>query len=116
MGDFALADGLLQRRQYDAALGTFEERVVVPVGGLRSFFFVGRKYRLDMRRSLMLYMHDSESMGAHASARDTLSKLAAFCWWPRMDRHVSQWVAQCSVCRLTKPAKALTASQRSEGL
>ena len=52
---------------------------MIPCGGLRSFYFVGRKYRLDLRRSLLLYMHDSESMGAHASARDTLSKLAALC-------------------------------------
>ena len=42
---------------------------------MRSFYFNGRRYRLTLRRQLLLYFHDGEAMGAHSPIKETLAKL-----------------------------------------
>ncbi len=86
----------------------------MPVGGLRSFHYNGRHYRLSLRKSLLLLYHDSEMIGAHPGARDTLAKISDVFWWPGMEHEVRRWVATCATCRLIKPTPALTAEQRME--
>eukprot|EP00969_Alexandrium_andersonii_P213185 9414076-Alexandrium_andersonii.AAC.1 len=53
-------------------------------------------------------------MGAHSDVRGTVAKLKVHVLWPSLDREAARWVATCSVCKLTKPSKALTAEQRME--
>jgi len=116
-GDFSLSGGRgapACRRVWDALTSSFMDKPFVPQGGLRSFYLNGRKYRLPLRKQLLLYFHDGESMGGHTDVRGTLGKLAEFCWWPGMEKDVARWVGSCSVCRLTKPSRALTARQRTE--
>ena len=73
---YALEDGLLHRLVLDAKDNSFVLRVVVPEGGLRSFHYNGRQYRLSMRKSMLLLYHESELIGAHPGVRDTLAKLS----------------------------------------
>jgi hypothetical protein len=67
-----------------------------------------------MRKQMMLQYHDSTTEGGHSSAEDTFAKLARVCWWPGMKQQVERWVSTCSVCRLTKPARPLSTSARTE--
>ena len=90
------------------------ERVVVPAGGLRSFKYNGRMYRLTLRKSLLLLYHDSELTGAHSAERETLAKLSRVVWWDAMERDVHDWISHCSVCRLVKPQPGITIEQRHE--
>jgi len=112
--NYALVDGLLHREILDPKDNAFVQRVVVPVGGLRSFHYNGRHYRLSLRKSLLLLYHDSEMIGAHPGVRDTLAKVADVFWWPGLEHEVRRWVATCATCRLIKPTPALTAEQRME--
>ena len=111
---YCLIDGLLHREVLDSKDNAFVQRVVVPAGGLRSFHFNGRQYRLSLRKAMLLLYHDSELIGAHPGVRDTLAKLADLFWWPGMEHEVRRWVATCATCRLVKPTPALTAEQRME--
>ena len=112
--NYCLIDGLLHRELLDPKDNAFVQRVVVPSGGLRSFHYNGRQYRLSMRKSLLLLYHDSELIGAHPGVRDTLAKLSGQFWWPGMEHEVRRWVATCATCKLVKPTPALTAEQRME--
>ena len=109
-----LFDGILFRYIFDDIEQSYGLRAVVPTGGLRSFWYNGRKYRLSVRKSLLLQFHDSETMGGHSSREDTLAKLRARVWWPSMSEDVRKWVKTCSVCKLTKPQRGLTAEQRTQ--
>ena len=107
-------EGLLYRLVLDPATNSVGKRVVVPTGGLRSFWLNGRRYRLPLRKSLLLLFHDSETIGGHPSARDTLAKVAEQFWWPGLEHDVRRWCATCAICRMVKPSAALTAEQRTE--
>ena len=72
---------------------------MIPRGGLRSFFYNGRRYRLTLRRSLLLYHHDSETYGGHADVRGTVSKLKEHVWWPGLDKDAARWVGTCPFCK-----------------
>jgi len=111
---YEMTDGLLNRVVLDSKCNEVGRRVVVPSGGMRSFHFNGRRYRLSMRKMLLLLYHDSESIGAHPGARDTLMKIAEVFWWPSMEADVQKWVRTCKICRMTKPSVTLTAEQRTE--
>ena len=110
MGLYSVYDGSLfcRVKQEDEEL---VDLIVVPVGVIRSFKFNGRRYRLSLRKSLLLLYHDSELTGAHSSSRDTLSKLVRVVWWATMERDVHDWISHCSVCRLTKPQPGITIEQ-----
>ena len=69
---------------------------------------------MTTRKMLLLLNHESETMGAHASARDTLAKLSKQAWWPTMERDTRDWVGTCSVCKLVKPQVGITTEQRME--
>jgi hypothetical protein len=114
MGQYSYRDGLLYKDIWDPIQLEFQAKAVVPRGGLRAFRYNGRMYRLPLRRQLLLLYHDSESVGAHASAADTLAKLSRMFFWPGMEHDVQKWVASCSVCRLVRPTKALTPDARME--
>ena len=111
---YILYDKLLYRKVLDPHTNSFVERVVLPAGGLRAFWYNGRRYKLSLRKQMMLMHHDSELAGAHSSAKDTLAKISLLVWWPSMEKDVRQWVGSCSVCRLAKPQPGLTAEQRRE--
>ena len=104
---------LLRRVIWDHRGNGVVERVVIPSGQLRAIYYNGRKYRLTLRRQLLLYFHDSETMGAHSGATATYDKLADMVWWPLMRQDVNKWVATCAVCRVSRPTAALTTEQRS---
>ena len=112
-GDY-LFDGILFRHVYSDVEQVFGLKAVIPIGGMRSFWYNGRQYRLTLRKTLLLLYHDSEMMGGHSSREDTLSKLRARVWWPSMADDVRKWVKTCSVCKLTKPQRGLTAEQRTQ--
>ena len=112
-GEF-LFDGILFRWVYNETEQAYGLRAVIPAGGLRSFWYNGRKYRLTLRKSLLLLYHNSELMGGHSSREDTLGKLKAKVWWPSLAEDVRKWVRTCSVCKLTKPQRGLTAEQRTQ--
>ena len=114
MGQYSLVDGLLFRKVWQETDNSHGDRLVIPAGGRRAFMFNGRRYRLPLRRAMLLLYHDSETMGGHASARDTLAKLERNVWWPTLERDTSNWVHACSVCRLTKPQAGITTDQRME--
>ena len=96
-------DELLYRMVFNST-GERVRRVVVPNGGLRSFLYNGRRYRLTMRRTLLLLYHDSESMGGHPSAKETLAKLADAFWWPTLEHDERRWCMTCHICRMTAHA------------
>ena len=110
--NYELNDNILYRKIFTGDI--FEPKAVIPLGGMRSFEFNGRTYRLPLRKAIMLQYHDSESMGAHAGMEDTYNKIKQIVWWAGLERDVKSWVRTCSVCKLTKPQKGLTAAQRSE--
>ena len=114
MPHYAWDDKVLWRKVHDVSSNSFVQRLVIPAGGLRSFWFNGRKYRLSIRKQILLMYHDGELAGAHTSVRDTFAKIAQVAWWPTLERDVRNWVGSCSVCRLTKPQPGLTAEQRME--
>ena len=114
MGQYVLHDNLLYRKVWDDVDSAFGHRLIIPEGGRRALLFTGRRYRLPLRRAMLLQFHDSEAMGAHASARDTLAKLGKYVWWPSMERDSNQWVASCSVCKLVRPQPGITTDQRME--
>ena len=111
---YLLHDQLLFRKVLDPHANAFVERIVLPAGGLRAFWYNGRRYKLTLRKQMMLMHHDSELAGAHSSAKDTLAKITLQVWWPTMEKDVRSWVGSCSVCRLAKPQPGLTAEQRRE--
>ena len=74
----------------------------------------GMKYKLTLRKQVLLYFHDSETSGAHSSRDDTVQKVSELAWWPTLYHDVGRWVSTCAVCKLTKPQKALTAEMRSQ--
>jgi hypothetical protein len=101
----------LFRKVFDSMQEAFTYKLVIPSGGLRSFWYNGRKQRLSLRKSLLLLYHDSEMAGGHSNRTDTLEKIRSRCWWPSMATDVASWVGACTVCRLTKPQKGLTTEQ-----
>jgi hypothetical protein len=113
MGKYTF-DKLLYREVFDPQTKTFASKAVVPSGGLRSFRYNGRRYRLSMRKSLLLLYHDGEAAGAHTSEESTTAKLQSMFWWPGLSDDVAKWVASCPTCRLVRPQKGLTAEQRME--
>ena len=107
MGEFVLERGeyglLFKRVEHE---GEWVVRAYVPQGGLRSFWFNGRRYRLTLRRQMLLLYHDSELIGAHSSARDSLAKMSLVVFWPTMEKDMTKWVQGCSICRMVKPVHA----------
>ena len=114
MDGYSYRDGLLYQDELDSTSLSFVPMVVVPRGGLRAFRYNGRLYRLPLRRQLLLYYHDRETMGMHSSAEDTLAKLSKQFVWPGMEHDVQRWISSCSVCRMVKPARGLTADASME--
>jgi hypothetical protein len=114
MSHFNVENGMLYREVLDPRDNAYCQRLVVPEGGLRSFHFNGRRYRLTLKRSILLLYHDSETIGGHPGAKDTLAKIAESFWWPGLEHDVKRWVATCSTCRMIKPTPALTTEQRME--
>ena len=112
-GDYWLGD-VLYKKVYDETEGVFGLRCVIPAGGLRSFWYNGRSYRLSLRKSLLLMFHDSEILGAHSNREDTLQKLRERCVWPSMVNDVQRWVNTCSVCKLTKAQRGISTETRTE--
>ena len=107
-------DGALLRLVWSPLDDQYRRVMVIPAGGLRAFYYNGRKYELPVRKMLLLQYHDSPTEGGHASAEDTASKLQRMVWWPHLKRDVTRWVATCSVCRLTKPTARMTPEMRTE--
>ena len=73
-----------------------------------------KTYRLSIRKSLLLLYHDSETDGAHANVEQTFAKVSRHFKWPGMGKDVQNWCNTCSICRLVRPQRTLTAQQRSE--
>ena len=105
---------LLFKKIYDNTEQAFTYKMVVPAGGLRSFWYNGRNYRLSLRKTLLLLYHDSEMIGGHSNREDTLAKIRATAWWPSLAADVTKWCGTCTICRLTKPQKGLTTERRTE--
>jgi hypothetical protein len=100
--DYQVHD-LLYRWVWCDAESSYCLRAVVPAGGLRSFHFNGRKYRLPLRKALLLMYHDGAAMGAHAGREDTLAKIGQVAWFPGMS-HCSGWAhALCARCIVPSP-------------
>ena len=114
MVNYSYVAELLFRKVLNPVDNSMVDRMVIPAGGLRAFMFNGRRYKLTLRRALLLVYHDSESMGAHASVKDTTAKLQKVVWWPTLERDVIHWVSHCSVCCLVKPRPGITTDQRME--
>ena len=114
LSNFVVYEELLYRKVLDPHTNSFVERAVLPAGGLRAFWYNGRRYKLSLRKQMLLMHHDSELAEANSSANDTFAKISFFVWWPSMEQDVRQWVGSCSVCRLAKPQPGLTAEQRRE--
>ena len=51
-------DKILYRDVWDESEKSYNHRAVVPQGGLRSFLYNGRKYRLPLRKQLLLRVHN----------------------------------------------------------
>jgi hypothetical protein len=113
MGDY-LFDKLLYRQTYDDSVQGYVSKAVVPRGGLKSFLYNGRRYRLTLRKSLMLLYHDSEMVGGHPNVVDTIAKLEQMYWWPGLGGDAQRWVNSCAICRLVKPQKGISTMERSE--
>ena len=111
--DYEFED-LLRRRVLDPFSNAYAVRLAVPDGGLRAFHYNGQRYRLTLRKTILLLYHESEAMGAHQGFRDTLAKIKSLFWWPSLDHDVKRWVATCTICRVVKPTPALTAELRSQ--
>ena len=114
MGGYSYRDGLLYKDVWDYTSLSFSPKVVVPKGGLRAFRYNGRLYKLPLRRQLLLNFHDSECMGMHSSAEETLLKLEKLYFWPGMEHDTQRWMGSCAVCRLIKPSRGLAADARME--
>ena len=114
LSNFVVYEELLYRKVLDPHTNSFVERAVLPAGGLRAFWYNGRRYKLSLRKEMLLMHHDSELAGAHSSAKGTLAKISLIVWRPSMEQDVQQWFGSCSVCRLAKPQPGLTAEQRRE--
>ena len=63
---------------------------------------------------MLLYLHDSEAASQHSLVADTTAKLTWTFWWPGVEQDVAKWVASCSICRLVRPGKGLSADARME--
>ena len=106
--------GLLYRQVWDACDNAMAKRVVIPSGSIRSFHYNGWRYRLPLRKAILLMYHDSETIGGHPGFHDTKMSVSSQFWWPGLERDVRRWRANCPTCRMVKPAPALTAPQRME--
>ena len=68
-------DELLDRVVLDPSTNAAASRVVVPSGGLRVLYYNGRRYRLPLRKSILLLYHDGESIVGHPGVKDTVRKI-----------------------------------------
>ena len=107
-------DGLLYRKYYDTGRQEDVTRLRVPSGGTSAFWYNGRRYRLSLRRRLLLLTHDSCMGGGHPSIRETWMKIKEQGWWPTLYEDCVRWANGCAVCKLAKPQRVLGTDARME--
>lgn len=78
------------RRDDDAGLWYFQERVAVPDDK-------------NLRQAIIAELHDCPSAG-HLGVTKTLQRVARRFYWPHMGRSVHTYVTACSKCQLNKPS------------
>ena len=99
--------GLLYRVNYDPGKQEEVARLCIPGGGTSAFWYNGRRYRLSLRRRLLLLTHDSCMGGGHPSIQETWLKIKEHGWWPTLYEDCVRWVNGCAVCKLAKPQRVL---------
>eukprot|EP00959_Pyramimonas_sp_CCMP1952_P285894 5977930-Pyramimonas_sp.AAC.1 len=90
MGGHSYTHALHYKDEWDSTSLSFVPTLVAPRGGPRARRYNGGLYRLPLRRQLLLYYHDSETMGAHGSAEDALAKLSTQFVWPGTEHDVQK--------------------------
>jgi len=58
-----------------------------------------------LRPMVITYFHDSPLAG-HLGAQKSFFKTAANFWWPTMRDEIFQYVRQCGLCQMAKPAQS----------
>jgi Integrase zinc binding domain len=53
----------------------------------------------------MSEMHDKLTEAAHAGYHKTYNRITSVYYWPRMSRHIKQFVTSCDICQKAKPRR-----------
>ena len=102
-GEYSLRNGLLYKNYYDTVLMENVSRLAVPSGGVRCYWFNGRKFNHSVRQMIIQLYHDSEAFGHHTSQGDTIAKVESMFWWPSLKSDVITHCRRCKICHIAKP-------------
>ena len=110
---FCFVEDLLQKKVFSRASGSHEYLTIVPEGNWRTVEHGAEKYRLTLRRYIVIMFHET-ALGPHRDRDRTVQAIHdAGVWWRKLYTDVNAYIRQCLVCSSAKSRPMVTGHQRS---